>query len=84
MWEETVVELPALLRPRLLPPRGGIVATDRHSTWMGLGAIDPGSIQADGGGMALRQGIIGLTTRARRASLTSGEHCAPGNGASAG
>ena len=29
----------------------------------GYGAIDPGSIQADGGGMALRQGIIGLTNK---------------------
>jgi len=44
-------------------PRGGIVATDRHQHGWGYGAIDPGSIQADGGGMALRQGIIGLTNK---------------------
>jgi hypothetical protein len=29
----------------------------------GFGSIDPGSIQADAGGMALRQGIIGLTNK---------------------
>jgi len=29
----------------------------------GYGAIDPGSIQADAGGIALRQGIIGLTNK---------------------
>jgi len=29
----------------------------------GYGAIDPGSIQADAGGVAMRQGIIGLTNK---------------------
>jgi hypothetical protein len=29
----------------------------------GYGAIDPGSIQADAGGIAMRQGIIGLTNK---------------------
>ncbi len=39
---------------------GGMGAQALAKGW-GYGNIDPASIQADGGGMALRQGIIGLT-----------------------
>lgn len=53
-------------------PRGGGAATGPAAgSWQeiaiqhgwGYGAIDPGSIQADAGGMAMRQGIIGLTNK---------------------
>ena len=55
------------------PPRGaaGPAAGPGPGSWQqiaiqhgwGYGTIDPGSIQADAGGMALRQGIIGLTNK---------------------
>jgi hypothetical protein len=42
---------------------GGGVPQQALSHGWGYGSIDPGSIQADGGGNALRQGIIGLTNK---------------------
>ena len=50
---------------------GGPAAGPAAGSWQqiaiqhgwGYGAIDPGSIQADAGGFALRQGIIGLTNK---------------------
>ncbi len=41
---------------------GGIPAQAIAKGW-GYGSINPGSIQADSGGVALRQGIIGLVNR---------------------
>jgi hypothetical protein len=50
---------------------GGPAAGPAAGSWQqiaiqhgwGYGAIDPGSIQADAGGIAMRQGIIGLTNK---------------------
>ncbi len=42
---------------------GGGVAQQALSKGWGYGSINPGSIQADSGGNALRQGIIGLTNK---------------------
>jgi hypothetical protein len=50
---------------------GGPAAAPAAGSWQqiaiqhgwGYGAIDPGSIQADAGGVAMRQGIIGLTNK---------------------
>lgn len=42
---------------------GGGVPQQALSKGWGYGSINPGSIQADGGGNALRQGIIGLTNK---------------------
>ena len=41
---------------------GGVPGTAISKGW-GYGTINPGSIQADSGGNALRQGIIGLTNK---------------------
>ncbi len=42
---------------------GGRVPQQALSKGWGYGSINPGSIQADGGGNALRQGIIGLVNK---------------------
>jgi len=44
---------------------GGGVAQQALSHGWGYGSINPGSIQADMGGNALRQGIIGLTNKGK-------------------
>ena len=63
---------------------GGGIPQQAISHGWGYGSIDPASIQADQGGNALRQGIIGLVNKGQPRKPEDWAPCAPGDGASAG